>query len=192
MTFSRTYPAYHPRAGEPTHFIEKIVGGLVANDVPGCDTPLIKSLRDSGLLSISVLNEITRGTYAQYKHHTIRAGHRWKVGDWFSPRVWSGKPYNSKQIQFAPDIQVKKVWDFEMDNLGVCSIANSGERLEYTFVRRMTDDVIFDESSLDNEIARNDGLTNEDFYFWFSRSPEFKKKGGFDGQIISWSDKIQY
>ena len=29
-------------------------------------------------------------------------------------RVWSGQPYQSKQIIIAPPIQVKKVWDFEI------------------------------------------------------------------------------
>lgn len=123
----------------------------------------------------------------EMKHHTIRAGHRWKVGDWFSPRVWSGKPYNSKMIQFAPDIQVKKTWDFEMDDCGVCAIAKQGEQVIYTFEY---DDQWPD--SLDNEIAKNDGLSPEDFYFWFSRSPEFRKKQGFAGQIICWNESIEY
>lgn len=41
-----------------------------------------------------------------------------KVGDKFSPRVWSGKPYRSKMITIAPDIEVKQIWDFERDEDG--------------------------------------------------------------------------
>lgn len=45
------------------------------------------------------------------KEHTIRKGKRWKVGDKFSPRIWSGKPYKSKQIILAPDTEIKQVFD---------------------------------------------------------------------------------
>lgn len=169
ITFSRVFPSYHPRRGECTYFVEKIVGGLVANDVEGCTTELIKSLRDSKLLSISVMNELSKQTYGYYKHHTIRAGHRWKVGDWFSPRVWSGKPYNSKQIQFAPDIQVKKVWNIEMIKNGykefyVDAMAKTGSRICH--------------------IAMNDGLTTDDLFWWFNKP--------FTGQIICWNENIDY
>lgn len=179
ITFSRVFPSYHPRAGEPTYFIEKVVGGLVANDVKGCDTPLIKSLRDSGLLSISVLNEITKGTYAQYKHHTIRAGHRWKVGDKFSPRVWSGIPYRSKQIPFAPDIEVKKVWDFKI------VLVEDGILRSY----EMQIDGELRHTGM--EVFNNDGLAYNDFCDWF-KMDSAKKTIHFDGQIICWNETINY
>lgn len=180
LTFSRTYPSYHPKAGQPTYFVEKIIGGLVAADVRGYGTELIKSLRDSGLLSIAALNELHKGTYSHYKHHTIRAGHRWKAGDWFSPRVWSGKPYNSKQIQFAPDIQVKKVFDFEMLPAAwrdECQFMVNG-RLVFFSVP---------------DIAMNDGLTLDDFVAWFA-GPDMmsSKRKPFDGQIICWNEAIEY
>jgi len=174
ITFSRTFPSYHPKAGQPTHFVEAMMNSLYPLNLPiyggkeNCPPKFLESL--------------TKGNVG-YKHHTIRAGHRWKAGDYFSPRVWSGKPYQSKQIQFAPDIQIKKTWDFEMDSAGVCVIAKPGEQLIYTFeYGKNTDDII----------AQNDGLLPEDFYFWFSRSPEFKKKKGFDGQIICWNERIEY
>lgn len=106
LTFSRVYPSYHPKAGQPTYFVEKIVKSLHWDRPhPPVD---IRADFDSDIY-INV----------QPKHHTIRAGHRWKVGDWFRPVVWgndinpkSGRsgPYHSKQIIFAPDIQVKKTW----------------------------------------------------------------------------------
>lgn len=74
------------------------------------------------------------------KGHTVRAGHRFKPGDIVSLRVWgndvnpkSGRsgPYHSKQIIIAPDIQVKKTWDFEIDACGIYSIAKPGEQLKY-------------------------------------------------------------
>jgi hypothetical protein len=96
ITFSRYFPAHHPRCGESTYFVEKIWASL--------ETSFLDQLADED----RIFNpRLSLDVFAP-KHHTIRAGHRFKAGDWFSPRVWSGKPYNSKQIQFAPDIQVKK------------------------------------------------------------------------------------
>ena len=97
MTFSRTFPAYHPKAGQPTYFVEKILRGIHTLD------DHVKP----------IINFDVCSTCAP-KHHTIRAGNRWKVGDKFSPRVWSGKPYCSPMITIAPDIEVKKVYPIEM------------------------------------------------------------------------------
>lgn len=188
ITFSRTFPSYHPKAGQPTYFVEKIVAGLVANDAKGYDTPLIKSLRDSKLLSISVLNEISSGTYAQYKHHTIRAGHRWKVGDWYHPTVWgddvnpkSGRkgPYHSKMIKFGPLIQIKKLWDLDIEGYD-------------WFVNGKRESPIIGEGFNSELLAANDGLTGDDLYHWFVDSPDFKKKKAFNGQIICHNENIEY
>src|SRR5690242_11147919 len=108
ITFSRTFPSYHPKAGQPTHVIEKLYAGL-ADTIPQFKIP-------------NDANEYW--DWHEYyncklpKYHTIRGGHRWKVGDSFSPRIWSGKPYASKQIIIAPDIQIKQIWDVEADEDG--------------------------------------------------------------------------
>jgi hypothetical protein len=105
------------------------------------------------------------------KHHTIRAGHRWKVGDLFSPRVWSGKPYNSKQIVIANDIQIKKIFDFELTfddlffiNDNLYAYSSSHDALE--------------------ALAKNDGLSQVDLLNWFNKP--------FKGQIICWNENIEY
>lgn len=174
ITFSRTYPSYHPRAGEPTYFVEQIWSGLFSNIPQQYRQPF----EDYNDYKKSILwSYRTHGI----KHHTIRAGHRWKAGDWFSPRVWgdninpkSGKkgPYHSNQITFAPDIQIKKVWDFDISGHdGKFFIDGS------PFTSR---------GMLVTEIANNDGLTPEDFKAWF------KHPKPFSGQIICWSDQINY
>src|SRR6478736_3496526 len=109
VTFSRQYPAYHPKAGQPTSFVEKIWAGLA----------------DLGWQDVAPDNlptEIFTADFQIYmsggaKYHTIREGHRWKVGEYFSPRMWSGKAYRSPQMQFAPAIRVEKVWDIEISPL---------------------------------------------------------------------------
>src|SRR3954464_12353234 len=103
MTLSRQFPRGHLRAGKPTFFVEKILNSLgyaeFKKDLPPA---VIDIINDFVILD------------GQTKHHTIRAGHRWKAGDYLSPRVWSGKPYNSKQIIIGTDIEIKKVWDIVM------------------------------------------------------------------------------
>jgi hypothetical protein len=162
ITFSRTYPSYHPKAGQPTYFVEKVWSSL---DKLGF--PKLNSISED-LVPDSILSRLED---FQPKHHTIRAGHRWKEGDWFSPRVWSGKPYASKMIQFAPDIQVKKTWDFLLEDDG-CIFIN-GELYAYP-----NSDFAL------QPLASNDGLEVVDMMNWFNEP--------LDGQIICWNESINY
>ena len=106
----------------------------------------------------------------QAKNHTIRAGQHWKVGDTFSPRIWSGKPYTSKQVIICPDIEIVKIFKFEIINRQIF-IDGKGT---YDF----------------EKIARNDGLSEADFCDWFCLSSA--KKKDFVGQIICWNKHIEY
>jgi hypothetical protein len=95
-----------------------------------------------------------------------------------SLRVWSDKPYRSKQIEFA-QVQVKKVWPVEIwtgdrMSIGFPDIPGSQMRLLPLC-----------------EVAENDGLDCRDFEAWFNIHPK-KKRQIFTGQIICWSDSIEY
>lgn len=105
------------------------------------------------------------------KHHTIRSGSRWRPGDMASLRVWSGVPRRSKQIEFA-QVEVKRVWSIEVS--------------EFWFI----DDNILEHPQV-VELAKNDGLAYDDFVSWFKIHPK-QKDYVFTGQIISWSEKIDY
>jgi len=189
ITYSRLFPKYHPRKGEPTYFVEKV---LNSNKIPyrqnwyfdelkRLNPDLQESIIETFFLSLN-------WKIKEEKPHTIRAGNRWKVGYKFSPRVWgnnvnpkSGKsgPYQSKQIIIAPDIEVKKMWEFDIcgsDHFldGKREFATSGDSFDLT------------------EVANNDGLEVTDFDNWFSLSPEFIKTEQFNGQIICYNDKIEY
>jgi hypothetical protein len=183
MTFSRTYPAYHPKAGQPTHFVEKVIQSL---DLPDYKKSTLIDLYAEKIPSTEeqFLSGAGNPLYPHMpKHHTIRAGHRWKVGDWFSPRVWgndinpkTGKigPYHSKMIAFAPDIQVKKVWDFSII-LGAICIGDWHMSGEHEGHHEMVE-----------RLAENDGLEKSDLITWF------KYPKPFDGQIICWNESIKY
>lgn len=164
ITFSKVFPATHPRKGQSTFFVEKIWQGLnsfplTVDEIAFPDPRLEEQLK----------NHFTK--VYDPKWHTIRGGNRWKVGDWFSPRIWSGKPYQSKQIQFTLPIQIKKIWTFRVDDSGI-----------------WIDDMLW-QSPYDT-IAINDGLNNKDFIDWLIRPHSDKKP--FIGQIICWNESIDY
>lgn len=155
-TFSTQFPSYHPKAGEQTYFVEKIWESIGLPDKEYCfNVPNSYSnfLRKNSDLIWS-------------KHHTVRAGKHFKTGDYFSPRIWSDKPYQSKQITIYHDLKLT-VYDFEI--LHGQYLLN-GTKLNYSELK---------------EVAKNDGLTADDFECWFN--VDF-----FDGQILCWNDKIKY
>jgi hypothetical protein len=170
LTFSTKFPSYHPRKGEPTYFVEKIHKSLIG----------IKSFEDRILIEKQLELELIEpmGSYfydeefelCAPKHHTIRAGNRFKAGDMFSPRIWSGRPYNSKQIVIAPDIRVEKVWDFQIQQpiIWVNNIPVSSSH------------------ELIKSVSENDGLEIKEFLDWFQYPKPFK------GQIICWNKNINY
>lgn len=180
ITFSTKFPAYHPKKGQPTYFVEKVNKSLgFEYGIPFGDQTE-KHFADQGIeYSHKIFCEVDP------KYHTIREGHHWKVGDKASPRVWgtninpkTGRsgPYHSKQIIIAPVIEIKKVWDFVIkeDDADEPSIYLNGKH----FAQIGAGDSI--------KLALNDGLSLEDMKGWF-RYPK-----PFDGQIICWSDKIEY
>ena len=178
IIFSRQFPKYHPKAGQPTYFVEKIweVIGLPEKEYSF-------NLPDE---YCNFLRKDSAEIWAKY--HTIRAGNRWIVGDKFSPRVWSGKPYKSKNIIFAKDIEIKKTWKFEIK----CE-RNSEMRDDYSNFIYIDKKLVMENDYL--KLAKNDGLTEKDFCDWFnieSRGEEFKKPMFFSGQIICWNEKIVY
>lgn len=171
ITFSRVFPSYHPRKGEPTYFVEKLCKGF-----PDFNADQYIPLKSDPKKDIFSLIELAIDIWMELapKYHTIRSGNRWKVGDKFCPRVWQGKPYTSKMITIAPDIEIKKIIDVLIED-GVMYVHN-GKNLMNPCDMKIVE-----------EIAKNDGLSFSDLYQWFNG---FKKP--FKGQIICWNDKIEY
>lgn len=156
LTVSRTFPAYHPRKGEPTYFVEKILGAI--------------PVRNWGQIPKEIDRDFSTVRLSIPKLHTIRSGSRWKAGEMASLRYWSGRPYNSKQVEFA-QVEIKKVWPIKI----------VGE-----FIFNQFDNVLF-AAHLD-QLATNDGLSVDDLRAWF----KMPRKETFIGQIICWSDKVNY
>lgn len=172
LTFSRVFPSYHPKAGQLTYFPEKIWKSLYDMNIFYGIGEHENRYNEVFPIRHDPLENIHNHLP---KYHTIRAGKRWKAGDYFSPAVWgndinskSGRsgPYHSKQIKFAPDIEIKKVWDIQIKG---CSIYINEKY-----------------NPIDLILAKNDGLTFEDLADWF------KMPCNFQGQIICWNENINY
>lgn len=160
MMFATVYPYYHPKKGQPTHFVEKICAGLA----------------DKGILAGDPFWKGLQCDFHQYyngvpKWHTIRAGNRWTVGDYFKPLIWSGKPYRSKTIQIANPIMVEKTWEFIIDNGDYWMNGSSVSARQIIL------------------IARNDGLSVPDLMDWVA---PYGKKEPAECQIICWNKSIDY
>lgn len=166
ITFSRVFPKGHPKQGDRTNFVEAVYKSLyVMKCIP-------KELEDTFNQAV-FLNGFA-------KNHTIRKGHRFNKGDYFSPRVWgddvnpkSGRSgaYHSKQIIIASDIEIVKTWSIEIFPTNEVTINGK----------------FFCSFGSENwiKLSKNDGLSPEDMKNWFSKLP-------FKGQIICWNENIEY
>lgn len=122
ITFSRHFPAHHSRKGEETLFVQKILLSLLETGHISMSR-MVEIGRELNLPGIQTINEI-RKLDLDAKHHTIRRGNRWKEGDFFSPRIWTGRPYASKQCEFVHPVEIVKTWPFSVDECGVSSLNN--------------------------------------------------------------------
>lgn len=177
IMFARTFPSYHPRKGEPTYFVEKMMKWYMSQ------------VKELSVLNIPQYQETVGGFSIKefdgcgIKYHTIRSGYHWKQGDEFAPKVWTGKPYNSPTYQFLPPIKVKQTYNIMIRRMGNL---NNNISTFFSFagkeVKLMGQPVPLHLRHL----SVNDGLGFADFSDWFTKSPEFKREGLFQGQIICW------
>lgn len=176
LTFSRQFPKGHPKEGKPTFFIEQTLNVVLPRGVNG-----IVNRNDINPTILPLINDFVLLDGEQSKHHTIRVGNRFKPGDMVSLRVWSDKPYRSKQIEFA-QVEVKRTWSFNIHIVGddlIWQVPGSGSGS-------------FDTKSESLKIiAFNDGLEIRDFIDWFTIHPKAKGQA-FTGQIICWGNSINY
>jgi len=153
LTVSRTFPKTHKRAGQETYFVGRILSELIL----------------SGLIDRNVAERLKINMDLFFpcnpKLHTCRANYElWakRVKEIqegkaiLSIRYWSGKPYNSKQVEIC-----------QLDK-------NSGIGVQILFFDecKINKPLIADSSKtfiLPSLIAKNDGLSLEDFKDWFRK-----------------------
>jgi hypothetical protein len=78
ITLAKTFPAWHPRKGEPTEFLEKFLNGQTGNG-----NAKLHTIRANYPLWEKRIKEVQNGNAV------------------LSVRQWSGRPYASKQVEIA-------------------------------------------------------------------------------------------
>jgi hypothetical protein len=163
----------HPKAGQETFFVEKTLNSLCVDfrDVLyWCFLTGTHPGENFGALSYPIESKYYDSlcdNISDCKHHTIRAGKRWKDGDMASLRAWSGKPYGSKQITIASDV---KLTVKEIDIYNDWNTWIDGE-----LISRATFETL----------AKNDGLDVDDMLSWFGKIKPHKI---FSGQLLIWNN----
>ena len=79
ITLAKTFPAWHPRKGEPTEFLEKFLNGQTGSG----DVKKLHTIRANYPLWEKRIREVQNGKAV------------------LSVRQWSGRPYASKQVETA-------------------------------------------------------------------------------------------
>lgn len=158
LTLSQTFPATHPRKGEPTDFRTKLLSA--------------RYHQEGGTLYTA--------SDGKCKLHTIRGNYnRWyKIFEQIyageaclSLRVWSGKPYRSKMIEIArltkdDGIGIQKLYlTDEINLLGEYGIVENTWELF---------GIPGDSKVGCKQLAYNDGLSYEDFDAWFEKYDKSK------------------
>ena len=146
ITLSRVFPTTHSRKGQPTGFKEKLESGDKRQTIRGNYDPWN-----------AIAEKMQRGGYC------------------LSIRQWSGRPYNSPQVEIA---QIDKP-------IGIQRIELNYHSENDTITARIDGREWIDADCY--EIAKNDGLNTTDFKEWFfGRNPKEDKV--FRGVIIHFTD----
>lgn len=196
ITVSRKFPAYHPKAGKPTYFVEKILNyTLDVVELPGftgCGFWDALIFMNPGIdkNDLEKINDSCDQDISEIKYQTIREGKRWKTGDMASIRIWGNDvnpktgrigPYHSKQITIVPDVKVR-VFDFEIKEIEI------SEDIKQTNLF-IDGKAYCNPNVLSGELIKlsvNDGLSVVDLLAWFKYPKPFK------GQIICWNESVNY
>lgn len=157
ITLAKTFPAGHPNAGHPTYFREKVEAAL-----NGHEHASVKADRN-GWMSVVHSAKIhtirTDVTLWAKRMKDVEAGEAC-----LSIREWSGRPYNSKQVEIA---RLKKGDCVGLQVLRTKSRMYDGE-LYASLIAHGSVDYTVEAST----IAMNDGLSLDDWLAWFKGCKE--------------------
>lgn len=162
LSFTRYYPAHHPKKGQLTYFVEQLLNFLEAK---GTD---VKTAEQRYTLPLAENYGITKGI----KRHTIRRGFEWNTGEIIRPCIWEGKPHESRLVPLLLNLKIHSIWEIRCTHRS--EIFLNGTRLSEIEV---------------DVLARNDGLRTEDLLQWIQ---PLAGMPDFAGQIICWDSQISY
>lgn len=153
LMISRVFPAKHPRAGQQTYFREKIQRNCIGKksidgsfepfkiNIIDFTDPKLHTIRENYDLWASRADKINRGEAV------------------LSLRQWTGKPYNSKQVEF---IRLEKIG---VQRVKISRLAIDGRHI---VVHTSIDGKLIDI----DKVSKNDGLSVDDFCKWHKKDIE--------------------
>ena len=140
---SRIFPKGHPRAIEPTYFVEQIKNSLIEfSDEASC--------YDNGDVIVNKKLHTIRSNYPLWEKRMKEVQEGRAVIELF---YWSGKPYNSPQIVFATLDKDSGCGVQELSYHGLMPCVRIGEHEQNALIT--------------SDLAKNDGLSFDDFKAWF-------------------------
>ena len=146
--FSKVFPKGHPKAGQKTRFVELLWVHILR------ENPEMKEVMHEYLDEYNKVHwDIKYIEWALLKDlpskiHTIRSGFSRHEGQIISPRIWTDKPYNSKMLQFAPNMTIKHIEEISIYEPSVDEFRLGGLCMKVNFPTEM------------QIIAQNDGLSH--------------------------------
>lgn len=156
LTLSQTFPVYHPKAGQPTHFEQKVFRSTY-KEFSGVD-----------VYQDGWLKQQEQPKFEPAKLHTIRGNYDfWRkrfdeieAGKaCLSVRKWTGKPYASKQEEIARLTY--------RDGIGMellCFADNHSKK-----DKELHRPIVGGTKEVDyTQLAMNDGLSLQDWEDWFT------------------------
>ena len=177
LNFMTKWPNTMPEhlAGKPTYFIDKIWCGLCHLEVCQELADYMHSEHYSGKNIMDF----------KPKLHTIRFLDEKQLVKWLAPernihfKIWTGEPYHSKTLQFAPVLPLVSVQPITIsfyNGIHYPNIRIAGKQLSHF--------------SQVVKLAVNDGFDNvDDFFAYFSKELiEAKAKEGKLPYILHWTD----
>lgn len=132
LTVSKQFPKTHAKAGQPTGFVENI------SKLFSPDNTKIHTIRANFDLWSKRIEKVNKGEAV------------------LSIRYWSGKPYDSKQVEICV-----------LEKAGIEKILFDDYLYGWKINGRRFNDL--------DELSKNDGLSNEDFEQWF-KGYDFSKE----------------
>ena len=140
-TLSRFYMKGHPKAGEPTFFVEKFLNSMNLPYPSEYFWTFVAGTGNEEIFNTELL-----------KGHTIRMGRHFMPVDELTLAVWSGVPYRSKQI---------KLWTGDIRAVDIEIVVLAKDYISFIEADKDTPPIdVF-------KLATNDGLSPQDFIDWF-------------------------
>ena len=160
--------------GKPTNFKQKILNSFKK-----------LAIEKANIILFAQISDIHKGNFKfdlqNSKLHTIRpdVANRFKAGVMIDFKEWSGRPYHSKNISFAPRIPVVSVQNISIKEWLAADYSTCFQMPDNSIYTIEIDGIRQDKKQI-KRIAINDGFENEVEFFNYLRR--------FEGKLIHWTN----